>query len=158
MTMEPAREHPTSTTRSSPAASIIATTSARFENRDVLHLAAPEAREVVADDAVRGRERRPLRVPHARVGDPGVREHHARALARPLRPQAPALDRDEVLELRSLTPSAPAPGRRAARRPEAVRRRHRLEVATGVEDGDQLALGHIGEGVVLANTSPASLM
>ena len=98
-TIEPAREHPTSTARSRPAASITATRSARLENARARRLRPAEPAQVVADDAVAGSERVPLRVPLAHVGDPRVGEHHAVPSPGHLDRQPPARDVDEALEL-----------------------------------------------------------
>ena len=106
--IEPAREHPTSTARSSPAASITATRSARFENARVDDVRAAEPAQVVADDPVASGERLPLRIPLAHVGDPGVGEDDARALARHLERQPPAGDIDPALE--SVIGQPPGPG------------------------------------------------
>ena len=65
-----------------------------------------------------GHERVPLRVPHPRVGDPGVDEHDRAPLAGPLRPEA-AADGTSIRPSSSLTRrssrsrwTAPASGRR----------------------------------------------
>ena len=116
--------------------------------RRVHDVGATEAAQVVAHDPVPSRQGLPLQVPLAHVRDAGVREDHPRPGAGPLGPEPTAGYGDPAFAIGHLVRLALQVDGRPGR-PQAVGRRHRRQIAAGVEDRDDVALGHVWERVVL---------